>query len=80
MVGTGICFGGSLYMTPPGADLGEGSLPPLPTPNFETQIFGVAATPLRDVGKISLGPPHPTPYTNLGSAPGHYSCIQESLD
>ena len=30
--------------------------PPL-TPNFEAGIFAAAAIPLRDVGKISLGPP-----------------------
>ena len=34
-------------------------------PNFEAQIFATAATPLRNVGKMSLGPP----YTNRGSAP-----------
>ena len=26
-------------------------------PNFEAQIFAATATPLRDVGKIPLGPP-----------------------
>ena len=44
-----------------GADLGGGL-----TLNFEAQIFAAAATLLRDVGKISLGPPF---YTNPGSAP-----------
>ena len=38
------------------------------TPNFEAQIFVIAVTPLRDVGKISPTPP--PPYTNTGSAPG----------
>ena len=37
-----------------------------PTPHFEAQIFAAIVTPLRDVGKISAGPP---PYTNPGSAP-----------
>ena len=52
-----------------GADLGGGPRGPGPpplTPNFEAQIFAASATPLRDVGKISAGPP---PYTNPGSAP-----------
>ena len=53
-----------------GADLG----PPTPNPNFEAQIFAVTATPLRDVGKISLGPPS---YTNPGSAPE--KCFEWSL-
>ena len=44
-----------------GVDLGGGGglgarVPP-PTPNFEAQIFAAAATPLRNVGKILLGPP-----------------------
>ena len=30
---------------------------PLPEPHFETQIFAIIVTPLRDVGKISAGPP-----------------------
>ena len=54
-----------------GADLGgpSGQPPPPPTPNFEAQIFATAATPLRDVDKISVGPP--PPYTDpTGSAPG----------
>ena len=37
-----------------GADLGRAL--GTPNPNFEAQIFAAAVTPLRDVGKISLGP------------------------
>ena len=42
-----------------GADLEEGAWGPAPplTPHFEAQIFSAAATLLRDVGKISAGPP-----------------------
>ena len=36
---------------------GLGARPPPPTPQFEAQIFADAAIPLRDVGKISPGPP-----------------------
>ena len=43
--------------------------PPPPIPNFEAQIFAATATPLRNVGKISLAPP----YTNPGSAPAYMS-------
>ena len=45
----------------PGADLGGGvslgaRAPPL-NPHFEAQISAAAATPLRDVGQISVSPP-----------------------
>ena len=36
--------------------------------NFVAQFFPADATPLHDVGKISLAPP---PYKNPGSAPGN---------
>ena len=51
-----------------GADLrgrGGGWGPAPLTPHFEAQIFATAATPLRNVGKISAAPP----YTNPGSPP-----------
>ena len=41
-------------------------VPPPPTSNVEAQIFAIATTLLRDVGKISIA--HP-PDTNPGSAP-----------
>ena len=53
-----------LTLFPPRFGYTGGALGPAPDPSFESQIFAAAATPLRDVGKISLGPP----YTNSGSA------------
>ena len=41
---------------PVGGGRGGARRPP-PNPHFEAQIFATAATPLRDVGKISAGPP-----------------------
>ena len=50
--------------------------PPPSTPNFEAQIFAAATTPLRDVGKNSLGP-H---YANPRSAPATAYIIRVKTD
>ena len=63
-----------------GADLGGGGAggPGRPlTAHFEAQFFAAAATPLRNVGKISAGPP--PPYTNPGSAPAFIHSIHTIL-
>ena len=49
----------TIFYSISGADLGGalGARPSPRPPNFEAQILATAATPLRDVGKILLGPP-----------------------